>query len=166
MYRTGIAGYLGYPLPAVATGIVQRALDELVTGAATTMRGYGRPTSLASRPTFHSFVGEADLRLRAGRALMLRDGDELMEHVELGGPDQRRVEARTRAAGAWVVRTAVEVLSDIARFAGGGAMREGTVIERAVRDLSVAATHLLVSDSSYENHGQFLLGIEGADPMA
>ena len=166
MFRTGIAGYLGYPIPAVAVGIVQRALDEVVAGAGSTMRGYGRPAALASRSTFQSFVGEADLRLRAARALMVSDGDDLMDHVERGERDLREREAQTRAAGAWAVKTASEVLADLVRFAGGGAMREGTVIERAVRDLAVAASHLLVSDSAYENHAQFLLGLEGADPMA
>jgi hypothetical protein len=40
------------------------------------------------------------------------------------------------------------------------------VFEQAVRDLTVAANHLLVNESAYENHAQFLLGIAGADPMA
>lgn len=166
MFRTGIAGYLGYPIPAVAVAIVQRALDEVVASAGTTTRGYGRPTALASRATFQSMVGEADLRLRAARAIMHADGADLMDHVELGTPDLRKREAQTRAAGAWAVRTASDVLADIVRFAGGGALRQGTVVERAVRDLAVVASHLLVSDSAYENHAQFLLGVKGADPMA
>jgi hypothetical protein len=40
------------------------------------------------------------------------------------------------------------------------------VFERAVRDLTTAASHLLVNESAYENHAQFLLGLAGADPMA
>lgn len=166
MFRTGIAGYLGYPIPAVAVGIVQRALDELVGNAASTTRGYGRPTPLVSRATFQNFLGEADMRLQAARAMMRVDGDELMELANQGGPGMRRREAQTRAAGAWAVRTASDVLADIVRYAGGSAMREGTVTERAVRDLAVAAGHLLVSDSAYENHAQFLLELDGADPMA
>jgi hypothetical protein len=35
-----------------------------------------------------------------------------------------------------------------------------------VRDLTTAANHLLVNESSYENHAQFLLGVPGADPLA
>jgi hypothetical protein len=64
------------------------------------------------------------------------------------------------------VRTASDVLADTVRFAGGAALRQGTVFEQAVRDLTVAANHLLVNESAYENHAQFLLGIAGADPMA
>ena len=166
MFRTGIVGYLSYPLPAVALGIARRALDDLTATAASITRGYARPVSLSSRETFHSFLGEADLRLRAARALMLQDGVELMNHVELATSNLRGREAQTRAAGAWAVRTATDVLADAVRFAGGGALRQGSVIEQAVRDLTVAASHLLVSESAYENHAQFLLGHEGADPMA
>ena len=35
-----------------------------------------------------------------------------------------------------------------------------------MRDLTVAANHLLVNESAYENHAQFLLGLPGADPLA
>ena len=64
------------------------------------------------------------------------------------------------------MRTASDVLADTVRFAGGAALQQGTVFERAVRDLTVAANHLLVNESAYENHAQFLLGLAGADPLA
>ena len=166
MFRTGIVGYLGYTIPAVALGIAQHALDELTGTAAHTNRGYTRPQVLASRSTFQHFLGQSDQRLRSARALMIADGDELMAHVDRGVTDLRAVEAGTRAAGAYATRTASEVLADTVRFAGGPAFAQGTVFERAVRDLNVAATHLLVDETAYENHAQFLLAIPGADPMA
>ena len=61
---------------------------------------------------------------------------------------------------------ASDVLADTVRFAGGAATREGSVFERALRDLTVAASHLIVDESAYENHAQFLLGLPGADPLA
>jgi hypothetical protein len=33
------------------------------------------------------------------------------------------------------------------------------------RDINVAAQHLMVSDITYETHGQFALGLPDADPM-
>jgi alkylation response protein AidB-like acyl-CoA dehydrogenase len=166
MYRTGIAGYLGYPVPAVTLAIARRALDELTGLASTVTRGYTRPQLLASRATFQNFLGEADQRLKAARALMIADGVALMRHVDQGTENLRAIEAGTRAAGAFAVRTASDVLADTVRFAGGSALRQGSVFEQAVRDLTVAASHLLVNESAYENHAQFLLGLDGADPMA
>jgi alkylation response protein AidB-like acyl-CoA dehydrogenase len=166
MFRTGIAGYLGYPVPAVALAIARRALDELTGLASTATRGYTRPQLLSSRAAFQNFLGEADQRLKAARALMIADGADLMAHAEKGSANLRAVEASTRAAGAFAVRTASDVLADTVRFAGGSALRQGSVFERAVRDLTTAASHLLVNESAYENHAQFLLGLAGADPMA
>jgi alkylation response protein AidB-like acyl-CoA dehydrogenase len=166
VYRTGIVGFLGYPVPAVTLGIARRALDELIGLAGKVTRGYTRPQVLASRPAFQSFVGAADQRLKAARALMISDGNNLMDSVDRGTTDLRAVEAGTRAAGAFAVRTAADVLADTVRFAGGAALQQGTVFERAVRDLTVAANHLLVNESAYENHAQFLLGVDGADPLA
>lgn len=166
MFRTGIAGYLGYPVPAVTLAIARRALDELIGLASTITRGYTRPQLLASRAAFQNFLGEADQRLRAARALMIADGADLMDYAERGVANLRAIEARTRAAGAFAVRTASDVLADTVRFAGGSALRQGSVFERAVRDLTVAANHLLVNESAYENHAQFLLGLAGADPLA
>jgi len=97
---------------------------------------------------------------------MISDGNNLMDSVDRGTTDLRAVEAGTRAAGAFAVRTAADVLADTVRFAGGAALQQGTVFERAVRDLTVAANHLLVNESAYENHAQFLLGVDGADPLA
>ena len=50
VYRTGIIGFLGYPLPAVTLAIARRALDELTVTAASVMRGYSRPRPLAGGP--------------------------------------------------------------------------------------------------------------------
>ncbi|MEO5900011.1 MAG: hypothetical protein ABIR68_07750 [Ilumatobacteraceae bacterium] len=166
MYRTGLVGYLGYPVPAVALGQARRALDELTAAAATTTRGYGRPQVLATRATFQSFLGEADQRLKAARALMIANGAGLMEAVDRDPSGLRALEAEVRAAGAYAVRTAADVLADTVRYAGGAAIRQGSIYERAVRDLTVAASHLLVNESAYENHAQFMLGIPGADAMA
>ena len=166
VYRTGIIGYLGFPLPAVTLAIARRALDELRATAANVTRGYAKPRPLIERSTFHSFLGEADQRLKAARALMIANGTALMDAVDERPGDLRAVEAEVRAAGAYAARTASEVLADTVRFAGSAAGREGSVYERAVRDLTVAASHLIVDESAYENHAQFLLGLPGADPLA
>ncbi len=165
-FRTGTVGYLGFTIPAVAVAIARRALDALVEQAPGTTRGYSRPQALTQRATFHAFVGEADQRLEAVRGLMIASGHELMARVDADPAGVRAYEARVRAAGALTVRTAADVLADVVRYAGGGAQRTGSIFERSQRDLSTVASHLLVNESAYENHGRFLLGLPDADPMA
>jgi indole-3-acetate monooxygenase len=165
MYRTGTIGYLAHSIPAVALGIVGAALDRLTVDVAGITRGYRRPTPLGDRQVFQRFLGEATQRLRAARALIISDGQGLMTAVD-SGDELAPIEAAARSAQAWAARTAVEVMTDIVRYAGGSVLRSGSLYERALRDVTVAATHIVVDESSHETLGQFLLGKEGADPMA
>ena len=164
-YRTATVGYLAYTLPGVVCGVARRVLDELTATASTTKRGYARPRPLAEWATFQHFLGEADQKLKAARALMVCNGQALMGAVDEQGRTSPAQEAETRAAAAFATRVAVEVVHDAARFACGGGVRTGHVLEQALRDVTMASTHLLISESAYENHGQFQLGIPGADPM-
>lgn len=51
-------------------------------------------------------------------------------------------------------------------FSGSEGIRQGGRIEQALRDVHVASTHYAISDVALESHAQFILGIEGANPMA
>ena len=165
-YRTGIVGYLGYTVPAVCGALARRALDELIDDAGNRVRGYSNRSSLSQRSAFQSFIGEADTKLAAAKALMLSNGQALMEAVDSPGSDLRARDASARAAAAYATRTATDVLQGIVRFAGGDSLRSGQFLERALRDATMASTHLLMSEVAYENHAHFLLGLPGADSMA
>ncbi len=164
-YRTGVVGYLSYTIPAVCGAVARRALEEVMATAGDAARGYAKPTSLAHRGAFQRFCGEADVRLRAARALMLADGEDLMVAVDTPGVDLRAREARTRAAAAYATRVATDVLHELTGFAGGGPLRRGSYLERARRDVTMAASHVLIDQAAYDNLGQFLLGLPGADPL-
>ncbi len=165
-YRTGIVGYLGYTVPAACGAVARRALDELTERAGSSARGYAKPSALAQRGAFQAFLGRADMQLRASRALMLADAGALMEDVDRPGIDLRARDAQTRAASSYATGVALEVLQGVVRFAGGDGLRDGAYLEQAVRDVTMAANHLLMNDVAFENHAQFRLGLPGADPMA
>src|SRR6185369_457317 len=86
-------GGLSYLLPpfsyvakehgSVAIGAARRALDELIT-IATTTRGTFRASKLDERQVVHRFIGEADLKIRAVRALMHERYAELYAKVLAG----------------------------------------------------------------------------------
>ncbi len=165
-YRTAVAGYLSYTIPAVAHGACRRSIDDLLKSAGSIKRGYTQPRALADSTVFQHFVGQADQRLRAAKALMLANGEALMEAVDAQGRATPAQEADTRAAAAYATKVAADVMHEMTRLAGGSAVQLGHRFERALRDVTMASTHLLVGESAFENHGQFLLGLPGADPMA
>lgn len=166
MYRWSFLGYVAPEAPAFALGVARRALDEILALARSKARGYGRMVPLAGRGVFQRALGESELRLRAARALMI---DVLAKSWAVqcsGGAAEPRMLAELRAAGALVTELALQVTTTAFRYGAGSAVRLGHVLQRCLRDLQTASTHLVVSDAAYENYGQFMLGLPGADPMA
>lgn len=165
LYRTNQMGYIGHSIPAVAWGIVGRAMDAIAAEGASLSRGYRQPVSLHERQTFARWLGEATQKRRAAGALMMADGEELMAAVDRGD-DLVPFEANTRAAGAWATRAAVETMVDLVRHAGGSVLRNGTLYEQALRDVTVVASHIVVDESAHENLAQALMGRTAANLMA
>jgi alkylation response protein AidB-like acyl-CoA dehydrogenase len=166
MLSLGLIGYGGHAIPAVALGIARRVFDDLARIAEQKARGYSVRTRLAHRGAFQSFLGQADLKLQASRALMLGLCERIAADTERSTALVPSVEAEFRAAGAFVVHQAVELVSGAIRYLGGDGIRADGVFDRALRDLHVAATHFTVSDAAYENHAKFLLRLPEADPLA
>lgn len=165
MLGQGLVGYGGHAIPAVTLGVARRVLDEAVRIAEQKARGYGKRVSLAQRGVFQAFVGQADLRLKAARGLVLELADAMMDKAECGGTTPAD-EAEYRAAGSHAVQETVAIVSELSRLIGGDGIRVGGLFERALRDVHTAATHFTVSNSAYESHGQALLGQPGVDPLA
>ena len=159
-FKLGVAGLIGHTTPAIATAAARHALDDLIELARNKQRGYMSRQTIGSRAAFQAFIATADLRLQAGKALMMENGLRLFEVASSTG-DTVEVEAEVRAAATWVTEQAALIASDIFRWAGGAAVPSGNRYERALRDIHVASTHYSLNNTSLESHGQYLLGMEG-----
>jgi alkylation response protein AidB-like acyl-CoA dehydrogenase len=149
---------------SVAIGGALRALDELIK-LATTTQGTFRPTKLAERQVVHRQIAEADLKLRAARALMHERYEELYRKVNAGGEPDGRDIADVRAICVHATDVAIGVATMAYHFAGNTGLRHPHVIGRLLRDLNTAGIHQVMSDTAYENHGKYRLGL-AADPLA
>ncbi len=170
--RGGANFYLGRPGMqttghcGVVLGIGRRALDEITDLAKTKKRGYrGTEALIADRGSFQRFLGESDMRLRAAKSLCLETLEEAWELVteEITPPPELQV--RLRASGTYATEEASDIVSQAFRFGGGSAMYSSHILQKCLRDVHGAAQHNMVSDRAYENHGQFMLGFPGANPM-
>jgi alkylation response protein AidB-like acyl-CoA dehydrogenase len=164
LYRLGLPGFVTNEHAAFALGVARRALDAVAALAASKARG-PRPAPLAARATFQRFVGEAELRLRAARALAIQLNEAAWTTVRDGGRLTARQHAELRCAAVLATETALDVTTRAFRFAGGGALYDASVLQRCLRDLNAGAQHFMVSDSAYEGLGQLRLGLPG-EPMA
>jgi alkylation response protein AidB-like acyl-CoA dehydrogenase len=149
---------------SVAIGAARRALDELVT-IATTTRGTFRSSSLDQRQVVHRKIAEVDLKLRAARALMHERYERLWQKVNGGELPEGADIADVRAICVHATDIAIETAGIAYHFAGNTGLHHPNVIGRLLRDLNTAGLHQVMSDTAYENHGKFRLGLP-ADPLA
>ena len=113
----------------------------------------------------HRFIAEADLKLRAVRALMHERYDRLYDSVNGGTLPDGAAIADVRAICVYATDIAVETATMCYHFAGNTGLHHPHVIGRLLRDLNTAGIHQVMSDTAYENHGKFCLGLP-ADPLA
>ncbi len=149
---------------SVAIGAARRALDELIT-IATTTRGTFRASKLDERQVVHRFIGEADLKIRGARALMHARYAELYAKVLAGKLPEAADIADVRAIAVYATDLAVWVVTNTYHFAGNTGLHHPHVLGRLLRDVNAAGLHQVMSDTAYENHGKFRLGLP-ADPLA
>ena len=162
LYRLGVFGFTGLCMPAVMIGAARRALHDLAFGAASKKRGYIDKTTLADRGVFKAFVGRSALKLDAARALAVGMGEKLLAGAAGDAPPPEADEVEVRAVGAHCSDVAIAVANGVVAYAGGQGVRAGHRFERTLRDLHMAGTHMFVSDIAYENHGDFVMGLETA----
>jgi indole-3-acetate monooxygenase len=149
---------------SVAIGAARRALDELIK-LATTTRGTFRSSKLDERQAVHRQIGEADLKLRAARALMHDRYEQLWAKVNAGERPEGSDVADVRAICVYATEVAINTATMAYHFSGNTGLHHPHVIGRLLRDLNTAGIHQVMSDTAYENHGKFRLGLP-ADPLA
>jgi alkylation response protein AidB-like acyl-CoA dehydrogenase len=166
LYRLGHPGFVANEHAAFALGVGRGALTAVMEVARRKRRSFAAaPSALEERPVFQRFVGEADMRLRGARALVLETYEEAWSHTMAGEVPPARVQAAIRSATAFATEVAAQVTMEAFRFAGGEAAFDRHALQRYLRDINVGAQHLMVSTIAYENHGQMLMGLEGADAL-
>jgi alkylation response protein AidB-like acyl-CoA dehydrogenase len=163
-YRLPPFAYVAKEHGSVAIGAARRALDELIS-IATSSRGMFRSSRLDERQIVHRFVGETDLKLRAVRALLHERYEELYQTASSGTIPDGAMIADVRAAAVYATDLAIAAVTGVFHFSGNTGLHHPHVLNRLVRDLNVAGIHQVMSDTAYENHGKFRLGLS-ADPLA
>ena len=165
LYRLGRPGFVTNEHSAFALGVARRALDAVTEVAASKTRGYNSVNLLANRPAFQWMLGECDMRLRAARSLNVEILEEAWESVCAGHTPPPPLQARMRSCATYTTDVAVDVTSRAFHYGGGAALFTTSILQQCLRDVHAAAQHQMVSDTAYENHGQFLLGLPDARVM-
>jgi len=160
IYRIRHPGFVVNEHAGFALGVARRALNAFAERAVN--RSRGPSGSLAGRAVVQHMLGEAETRLAAAKALAITLNERAYAMAMAGTMLPDRLQAELRAASLHCTDVAVDVITRSFRFAGGGAVYEGNILQECLRDINVAAQHVIVSDVAYETMGRLALGLPEA----
>jgi alkylation response protein AidB-like acyl-CoA dehydrogenase len=158
----GLDNIESYEHLAFALGVGRRALRELRHALAHPAPG----RHVGDREVVQSELGRATIKLQAietaaadlyGRidAAALGGGQQLSD-ADPGVP---------RALATWATEVALECVQLTFRRSGVAALQRPNILEKLLRDMSVAATHFLVNDTAFAAYAEYLIEAAGVDPL-
>ena len=156
LYAAGFAG--------VAMGIARSTLDAFVELARDKVP-FRSAGALRDNHLIQSQVAQAEARLAAARAFLLRSLKEITPAVERAGHitiDQRMA---IRLSSTFAIHQSLQVVDTAYHAAGSTAIFEENPFERRFRDIHTVSQQLQGRQEHFETVGQFLLGLEPASTM-
>ena len=156
LFRLGLPAFVSNEVPPLAIGLARRAIDDITESATHTARVPGGPT-VSERAVFHHALGQAEVRVRAARAVHREAmAAAFATAVAEGAPSQEQQFAVTTAS-VYAVETCADVVSELFRFGGGRALVLSNPMQRHLRNLLAARQHVALSEENYEAAGRYLL---------
>lgn len=155
---------LAYNKVGVSLGMTRAAVDafiELAEGKTPRFSSRG----LKQRPRAQRAVAEAEVRLRAGRSLVMELLDEMWRRVQARGHITTHERAVFQLACSDAVRGCTEAVGWLCEAAGTSANQRGHPLERIQRDVRVVGQHVTVAAHHMEDAGRVFLGLPAQEMM-
>lgn len=156
--RMGMMGMTAAGHASWALGVAKSMLDDVEELAATKFR-MSDMASLASRPTFQKGLAHHVAAWRAARLLVLQAFGEAETAVASGEELTPTLRADMRVAAVYATDVARQCAEWAHLVAGTSAIREGTRLERAFRDMYTGTQHAFISEKVAIDSAQVWLGV-------
>jgi alkylation response protein AidB-like acyl-CoA dehydrogenase len=166
MGRSCIAGpsmaepvlYAALHIGAVAIGIAQRAINEIIALANTNKRRLYASSSLVDSALFQYRVGHADASLRAARGLLRNQAESVWNSAIAGSPISPDGRLPVMGAITWAVQTCASIVDVCYKAGGGSSPYDTSPLQRCIRDIQTLTQHAAVAESWLTNSGSAILG--------
>jgi alkylation response protein AidB-like acyl-CoA dehydrogenase len=143
---------------AVAAGIAQGAVDDLLTLARSGKRRLYARTSLIDSPVFRNRLGRAETQARAAHDALRRMGEVFWEACQQSPGAAFALAPRVSSTLTWVAETAAEVVTACYHAGGGASVRDSASLQRRFRDIHTLTQHAAVAEGWFTQEGSALLG--------
>lgn len=151
--RGGAISRIGVPTTAAAghvavvLGMARRALQE-VARIASMRKRLGSAETIASNALFRAEFMKHEALYRAARALVMESYGDAEKAAKAGQPITKLQTSHMRQAVTWGHTAAREVVQFAYGAGASGSLRNPSVLGRLLKDVSVAAQHILVDPMS------------------
>jgi len=149
---------------AVAIGIAQGAIEDLIALARTGHRRMSNADGLGNSKVSQTTLGWAEAQIRAARALMAKQADELWSLAEIEDLPSAAGVAVSEAT-AWIAHSCARAVDACFSLAGAAAIYQQSPLQRRLRDIRTLLQHRSVNVEHVTDAGARLFGLEAGDPM-
>jgi alkylation response protein AidB-like acyl-CoA dehydrogenase len=158
VFRLGIMPITGAGHGAWAIGVARSCLDDVMTLAQTRQR-MGDASNLANKMTFQTGLAHHEGMWRAAWCLLQDTHEAVWETVERGDPLTLEMRADMRMAATYATQASREIVEWAHLAAGTTAIREGSRLERAFRDMYTGTQHTFIGEKTYIDSASVMLGL-------
>jgi alkylation response protein AidB-like acyl-CoA dehydrogenase len=159
-FRMGLIPITGAGHASWALGVAKGMLDDVAELALVKVR-MGDDGALANRATFQKGFAHHTAMWRAGRLLVIDTFGHVERTVLDGGELTPGMRADLRMAATYATEASREVVTWAHLAAGTAAIREGSRLERAFRDLYTGTQHVFIGEKTYIDAARIHLGLAG-----
>jgi alkylation response protein AidB-like acyl-CoA dehydrogenase len=145
-------------IAGVAIGIARDAVDSFVELAKVKPASVGR-NALLDRDSVHRAVGEAEGRLRAGRAFLLETARLVDAYLERREAIPDDLAAQMRAATGAASILSVEAVDAMYTMAGSSSIYATNRLDRCFRDVHTTVSHAVGGLNGLTVSGRYYLGL-------
>lgn len=158
LYRFGVmpltaGGHAGWAL-----GVARSALDD-ITSLAIEKTRMGDESTLAHKTTFQRNLAHHEGMWRAAYRLVIDTFEEMDQALGNGNELTPQMRADMRIAATYATEASREVVQWAHLAAGTSAIREGSRLERAFRDMYTGTQHAFIGEKTYTDAAQLMLGL-------
>lgn len=159
LYTFPVRSLIAASVAAVPLGIARAAIDALVE-LAQTKTPFGSRGALRDRVAVRVQVAEAEALVVSARSLLYAAMQEAWSAVCAGERVSLHQRAQIQIAAVNASLSAVRAVDLMYNAGGTSSIYMGNTLDRAFRDVHVAAQHFMLSPVRLETAGQVLLGLK------
>ncbi len=141
-----------------ALGVSKSMIDDVTELALTKVR-MGEDASIAHKASFQRNLSHHQAMWRAAYLLVLTTFGEVEDKVRSGEDLTPAMRADMRVAATYATEASREIVQWAHLAAGTSAIREGSRLERAFRDMYTGTQHVFIGEKTYTDAAQIRLGL-------